>query len=102
MTRVPASSMALVLALVLAWAPRAPAAEPVTGVPATTDIIVTTVAPLDAQRLADVLRAYLDDMGLRVEPLAAGTTGGLRQQLAEARRLGQAAGATTVVRVERA
>lgn len=102
MARVPASSMALVLALMLAWAPRTPAAEPATGVPATTDIVVTTVAPLDAQRLADVLRAYLDDMGLRVEPLEAGKTGGLRQQLDEARRLGQAAGATTVVRVERA
>jgi len=100
MIGVPAWSMALALALALASGPEA-AAEPAAQRPAAAHLLVTTVAPLDAQRLADVLRAYLDDMGVRVDSLPAGTTGGLRQQLDDARRLGQAARATSVVRVER-
>lgn len=93
--------MALALALLLAWAHPARADEAAAPAPASPHILVTTATALDARRLADVLRAYLGDVGVRVEPAQAGTTGSLRQQLDDARRLGRAAGATTVVRVER-
>lgn len=94
--------MAFALALILAWGQDAAAApESPAQPPSPAHIIVTTVAPLDAQRLADALRAYLDDVGVRIEPHLAGAADGLRQQLEDARRLGHTAQATAVVRVER-
>ena len=102
--RVPASSsMALALTLVLAWRQDGLVAADHTPhlPPAPTHTLVTAVAPLDAQRLADALHAYLQDEEIRVVTLPADKTDGLRQQFEDARRLGREAQATTVVRVER-
>jgi len=90
--------MALAAGLILALGQDG-ATEPAS--PAPVPIIVTPVAPLDAQRLADAVRAYLDDVAIRVEPRPSAAADGLRQRLDDARRLGQTARATAVVRVER-
>jgi len=92
--------MALAVALLLASGCEA-RAEPAAELPGPARIVVTTAVPLDAQRLADVLRAYLDGAGVVVQPAAVAAVGGVHQQLDEARRVGVAARATTVVRVER-
>ena len=64
-------------------------------------VLVTASAPLDSQRLADALRSYLDEFGIRVAAAAAGSPADLRKQLAEERRLGEAVRAVAVVRAER-
>ena len=89
--------MALAVALVLAFGQDGPTAPD----QASPQIIVTPVAPLDAERLADAVRAYLDDVTIRVEPQPSAATDGLRQRLDDARQVGQATHATAVVRVER-
>jgi hypothetical protein len=64
-------------------------------------VLVTASAPLDSQRLADALRSYLDEYGIRVAVAAAESSADLRKQLAEERRLGEAVRAVAVVRAER-
>jgi hypothetical protein len=64
-------------------------------------LVVTTAPPLDAQRLADALRAYLDEFGIRVETRAPSEAEDLRKRIEDARALGQAVRAFAVVRVER-
>ncbi len=84
----------LPLAALVAHGPAALAAAP--GV----DVAITATAPIDAQHLADVLRAYLDEYGVRVESAAATEPGDLRRQLADARQLGERVRAMAVVRVQ--
>ena len=91
---VPGLSAWLLLAALVAQGPAAPAAAP--GV----DVAVTATAPIDAQHLADVLRAYLDEYGVRVESAAATAPGDLRRQLSDARQLGERVRAMAVVRVQ--
>ncbi len=83
----------LLLAALVAQGPAVRAAQP--GI----DVAVTATAPIDAQHLADVLRAYLDEYGVRVESAAATEPGDLRRQLADARQLGERVRAMAVVRV---
>jgi len=64
------------------------------------EVVVTTAPSIDAQRLADALRVYLDEFGIRVETRAAGDAAELRGRLEEARRLGEAVRAVAVVRAE--
>jgi len=104
--QVAGSSIALALALLLAWKLEGPTtANRGEEIPRATPVVVTTVAPLDAPRLADALHAYLNDAVVQVVPLPPGKTDDvrqrLRQQVDDARQVGQAAGATTVIRVER-
>jgi hypothetical protein len=62
-------------------------------------VVVTSAAPVDPQRLADALRAYLDQRGVDVQGSDAGAApDDLRRQLSEARRIGEAARALAVVR----
>ena len=70
------------------------------GTQAVDQIVVTSAPPLDAQRLADALRVYLDEFGIRVETRAAADGGDLRKRLDDARQLGEAVRAIAVVRVE--
>jgi hypothetical protein len=63
-------------------------------------VVVTTAPSMDAQRLADALRVYLDEFGIRVETRAAADGTDLRARLDEARRLGEAVRAIAVVRAE--
>jgi len=66
------------------------------------DQIVVTAAPsMDAQRLADALRVYLDEFGIKVETRAAGEADDLRKRIDDARQLGEALRAVAVVRAER-
>ena len=74
------------------------AAAPVTG---PVDVVVTATSPVDAERLADALRVYLDGYGVRIGSAAATDPGDLRRQLADARRLGEQVRAMAVVRVQR-
>ncbi len=90
----PALSAWLLLAALAAQGPGAPPAPP--GI----DVAVTATAPIDAQHLADVLRTYLDEYGVRVESAPATEPGDLRRQLADARQLGQRVRAMAVVRVQ--
>src|SRR4051794_28316310 len=55
---------------------------------------------MDAQRLADALRVYLDEFGIRVETRAAEDAEDLRKRLDDARQLGEAVRAIAVVRAE--
>ena len=64
-------------------------------------VVVTAAAPLDSQRLADALRTYLDEFGIRVEVAPATAGGDLRTQLDDARHLGESVRAVAVVRAER-
>ncbi len=64
-------------------------------------VVVTAAAPLDSQRLADALRTYLDDFGIRVQVAPATAGGDLRRQLDDARHLGESVRAAAVVRAER-
>jgi hypothetical protein len=66
------------------------------------DQIVVTAAPsIDAQRLADALRVYLDEFGIRVETRAdTGEADDLRKRIDDARQLGEALRAVAVVRAE--
>ena len=63
-------------------------------------VVVTTAPSMDAQRLADALRVYLDEFGIRVETGAAADAGDLRKRLDDARQLGEAVRAIAVVRAE--
>jgi hypothetical protein len=90
---VPGLPAPVLLAALLA-APAAPAS------PSGIDVAVTAAAPIDAQHLADVLRAYLDEYGVRVESAPAPAPGDLRRQLADARQLGERVRAMAVVRVQ--
>ena len=63
-------------------------------------IVVTTAPSIDAQRLADALRVYLDEFGIRVETRPAGDGDDLRKRLDDARQLGEAVRAVAVVRAE--
>jgi len=68
---------------------------------AAVDQIVVTAAPsIDAQRLADALRVYLDEFGIRVDTRAAGEADDLRKRIDDARQLGEALRAVAVVRAE--
>jgi hypothetical protein len=69
--------------------------------PGPIDVVVTATSPVDAERLADALRAYLDEYGVRIESATATDPGDLRRQLADARRLGEQVRAMAVVRVQR-
>jgi hypothetical protein len=71
----------------------APAAGP-------TAIVVTAAAPIDPQRLADAMRTYLDEYGIRVQNGGAAEPGDLRVQLADARRMGESVRALAVVHAE--
>jgi hypothetical protein len=64
-------------------------------------VVVTAAPPLDSQRLADALRTYLDEFGIRVLVAPATAGGDLRTQLDDARHLGESARAVAVVRAER-
>ena len=61
---------------------------------------MTTAPSIDAQRLADALRVYLDEFGIRVETRRGGRGGDLRKRLDDARQLGEAVRAVAVVRAE--
>ena len=64
-------------------------------------VVVTAAPPLDSQRLADALRTYLDEFGIRVQVAPATAGGDLRTQLDDARHLGESVRAVAVVRAER-
>lgn len=64
------------------------------------DVVVTAAPPVNAQRLADALRAYLFEYGTRVVAEDATAGGDLRRQLDEARAAGEAVRAVAVVRAE--
>jgi hypothetical protein len=76
------------------------APTPAPAPPATAQIVVTAASSIDAQRLADVLRVYLDEFGIRVETAAAGEATDLRKRIEDARELGEALRAVAVVRAE--
>jgi hypothetical protein len=63
-------------------------------------VVVTAAPPVDAQRLADALRAYLVEYGTRVVAEDATAGGDLRRQLDDARQAGEAVRAVAVVRAE--
>jgi hypothetical protein len=63
-------------------------------------IVVTATPSMDAQRLADALRVYLDEFGIRVEARAAGEADDLRKRIDDARQLGESLRAVAVVRAE--
>ena len=62
-------------------------------------LVVTSAPPLDGERLADALRAYLGDYAIDVRAAPAGPSGDLRHDLAETRRAGEAVRAVAAVRV---
>jgi hypothetical protein len=64
-------------------------------------VVVTAAPPLDSQRLADALRTYLDEFGIRVQVAPATAGSDLRTQLDDARHLGESVRAVAVVRAER-
>ena len=86
----------LVMVLLLSFAVPALAAEGAVPV----DVVVTAAPPVDGQRLADAMRAYLDEYGIRVESASPAQPGDLRAQIADARRIGQAVRAMAVVRAQ--
>jgi len=87
----------LVMVLLLVFGVPALAAEGAAPV----DVVVTAAPPVDGQRLADAMRAYLEGYGIRVEGATLAEAGDLRRQIAEARRIGQAVRAVAVVRAQR-
>lgn len=62
-------------------------------------LVVTAAAPLDAERLADALRAYLDEFHVDVRTAPAAPTGDLRGELTKTEGIGAAARAWAVVRI---
>jgi hypothetical protein len=62
-------------------------------------LVVTATAPLDAERLADALRAYLDEFQVDVRTAPAAPGGDLRGELAATAGIGAAVRAWAVVRV---
>jgi hypothetical protein len=100
---VTAAGIVLAALLRMQLQPEAPAPAP----PA--DQVVVTAAPsIDAERLADALRVYLDEFGIRVgvgrpgggAEAAVPADGDLRKRLDDARQLGEAVRAVAVVRAE--
>ncbi|MES1206559.1 MAG: hypothetical protein ABUS79_11545 [Pseudomonadota bacterium] len=63
-------------------------------------IVVTTTAPLDAQRLSDALHVYLDEFGIAIESRPADQAQDIRQRMTAARRLGETVRAVAVIRAE--
>src|SRR6188768_3726538 len=61
-----------------------------------------TTPSMDAQRLADALRVYLDEYGIRVETRTAPDAADLHDRLEGARKLGETVRALAVVRAEHA
>jgi hypothetical protein len=80
--------------------------QPQAQAPAADQVVVTAAPSIDAQRLADALRVYLDEFGIRVGvgpgagAGAAAEAGDLRKRLDDARQLGEAVRAVAVVRAE--
>ena len=66
------------------------------------EVVVTTTPSMDAQRLADALRVYLDEYGIRVETRTAPDAADLHDRLEGARKLGETVRALAVVRAEHA
>ena len=64
------------------------------------DVVITASAPVNPERLADAVRAYLTEYGIRVDTAGVGAPGDLRRQLADARSTGEAVRAVAVVRAE--
>ena len=64
------------------------------------EVVVTTGPSMDAQRLADALRVYLDEYGIRVQTRVAADAADLQARLDDARALGTAVRAVAVVRAE--
>jgi hypothetical protein len=88
-------------ALALLQAPARAQEPPAPGPPlGIAQIVVTTAPSIDAQRLADALRVYLDEFGIRVETRPPGEAGDLRKQIDDARQLGEALRAVAVIRAE--
>jgi len=84
-----------------ALAQEQPEAQPPPAQPlGISQIVVTTAPSIDAQRLADALRIYLDEFGIRVETRPAAEGGDLRKQIDDARQLGEALRAVAVIRAE--
>jgi hypothetical protein len=63
-------------------------------------LVVTAAAPLDAERLADALRTYLDDFAIDVRTAPAAPPGDLRAELAATAEIGANARAWAVVRLD--
>ena len=63
-------------------------------------IVVSTVPPLDTQRLADALRVYLGEFGIEVEVAPPDAADDLRQRIADARRLGESVRAVAVIHAQ--
>src|SRR6187551_2174258 len=66
------------------------------------EVVVTTTPSMDAQRLADALRVYLDEYGIHVETRTAPDAADLHDRLEGARKLGETVRALAVVRAEHA
>jgi hypothetical protein len=62
-------------------------------------VVVTAAAPRDDERLADALRAYLDELDVEVRTAPAAPTGDLRAELAATAQIGAAGRAWAVVRI---
>lgn len=62
-------------------------------------LVVTAAPPLDAERLADALRAYLDEFRVDVQTAPAAPRGDLRDELAATDGIGAAVRAWAVVRI---
>jgi hypothetical protein len=62
-------------------------------------VVVTAAAPLDAERLADAMRAYLDELHVDVRTAPAAPGGDLRGELAANAGIGAAVRAWAVVRI---
>src|SRR3954469_8210558 len=62
-------------------------------------LVVTATPPLDVERLADAVRAYLDELQVEVRAAPAPPAGELRGELAATARVGAAVRAWAVVRV---
>lgn len=92
----PAAPAILTLPLLLTTAAATPAAVGQAPV----EVVVTAAPPVDSQRLADAMRAYLEEYGIRVENGGPAAGGDLRVRLADARRLGEEVRALAVVRAE--
>ncbi len=63
-------------------------------------IVVSTVPPLDTQRLADALRVYLGEFGIDVEVAPPDAADDLRQRIADARQLGESVRAVAVIHAQ--
>jgi hypothetical protein len=62
-------------------------------------LVVTASPPVDAQRLGDALRSYLDGYGIVIESAPAAPAADLREQISATRRAGESWRAIAAVRV---